>query len=527
MIKKNYEYKWIFEAPEAILACKVLKCKKNLYLVFGGHDKTLYIMDLEMNIIDSIDFDGWVRCIRVNDIDGDGCDEILAGTGDGNFLVIKFDEDNKQMVGIKHYITNGKVLCCATGDITRDGQYELIFGGDNNKLEIFKDFLSKSPKFTQYYESWITACSIGLLKLQNITTPIMGLIIGTKKGLIQLIHIENDDLKIYWHKDLNCKINDIQIADINHNGYNEIIICSDDFQIKIFNSNGDCLDSIYVPNGRPLSLLIEDVDGDNSNEIIAGCANGNLCVYQNIGENSVNFELKWSAKAKSSIQDISCIRKDAESIKQVVFGGYDKTIRNIVDFEWGSGKKIDIPKKISLPEVKKSYEKNLEYMPTNLDEFIEKLVRENIYIDGENLTKDLEKLGYPKDLIKKKVNNLIENNQLVLRTKNLDIWHYIKKLDELKIKQNTKQSETKVIENKTEDQQELKNENPKLLKDLIIEILKQKGNISTKTELINLVSQKGFPKKKIESQIDSLSEKNIVFYSHSTPRGWSLKSDDV
>ena len=86
-LKKRFNVKWIFEAPEAVLTCSILKCGDKQYYVFGGHDRTLYLMDDEMQVLDSVSFDGWCRCTFPIDITSDGCDEILVGAGDGNFLV--------------------------------------------------------------------------------------------------------------------------------------------------------------------------------------------------------------------------------------------------------------------------------------------------------------------------------------------------------------------------------------------------------------------------------------------------------
>ena len=56
-------------------------------------------MDKDMNILDDITFDGWCRCSFSIDLNGDGQDEVLVGSGDGSFLAVKLDKANK--LGIK------------------------------------------------------------------------------------------------------------------------------------------------------------------------------------------------------------------------------------------------------------------------------------------------------------------------------------------------------------------------------------------------------------------------------------------
>jgi len=543
MIKKSYEFKWQFEAPEAILACSILNCNEKSYLVFGGHDKNLYLMNHNRKIVDSIEFDGWVRCIDTKDIDGDGCDEILSGTGDGNFLVLKVDHKDEKLFGLKHYITKGKILCCAAEDITRNGQYELIFGGDNNKLVIFKNFSSENPQFIQHYESWVTACDIGLLRISVFEKPIMGLLIGTKNGLLQLLHIEDENLRIFWHDYIGSKINDIKIGDVNNNGFNEIIICSDDSKIRIYNSEGDLASSIIIPETRPLSLLVNDIDGDNANEIVAGCADGNLCVYQNNELDSLKFNLKWSAKVKSSIQDISSIAISKESIRQIIFGGYDRTIRNIVDYEWGKKKKIDIPNKITLPEVKIINQKKTKPIPTNLEDYIKKLLNTQKYLNINNLIENLNRIGYSLKNINEKINKLQKKNKLITKKEKLDVWYYINEKEELEQKKLVHSEKPVLTEKgnqkerfyeegqkrKSEEELVVKGENKEELKlspkELILKTLEQKDNISSKSDLIELISQKGFSKDIIRGEIDNLNDQNIITYSRSKPQGWILVSD--
>ncbi|TFG19600.1 MAG: hypothetical protein EU529_16130 [Promethearchaeota archaeon] len=90
MLKKLYHQNWIFKCPDAIMTGSILKGNEDTFLIFGGHDKTLHFMDNELVIQDDVAFDGWCRCTYPIDLDGDGCDEILVGTGAFIFLSFNF-----------------------------------------------------------------------------------------------------------------------------------------------------------------------------------------------------------------------------------------------------------------------------------------------------------------------------------------------------------------------------------------------------------------------------------------------------
>ncbi|GAH56407.1 unnamed protein product, partial [marine sediment metagenome] len=108
-----------------------------------------------------------------------------------------------------------------------------------------------------------------------------------------------------------------------------------------------------------LSLLIEDIDGDNAKEIVAGCADGSLKVFHNPSLNSQDFELKWKTKVATSIKDVCYCTVKEQNLKQIVFGGYDRKIRNVTDFEWGQKQSLDIPQKIRIPEIQTSKREDL------------------------------------------------------------------------------------------------------------------------------------------------------------------------
>ena len=549
MIRKRYRLNWMFECPEAVLTCCILKCHNNNYLVFGGHDKTLYLMDEKMNIVDDRSFDGWCRCSYAIDLDGDGCDEILVGAGDGTFMVLKLNIEKQKLVGVMRYRSTGKVNCCIAGDFTRNGKADLIFGGEDKTLKIFDSINYKEPKFVFYYDSWVTACTLGYLQLPDNKIPIYGLLVSTKNGSVQLIQIQEGNPDIIWQKDFHSQINDIQVGDVTNDGFNEIILSTDDSNIKVLNSEGELLKEIPIEEGRPLSLLIEDIDGDNAKEIIAGCADGSLKVFHNPSLNSKDIELKWKTKVSTSIQDICYLMGTEQDVKHIVFGGYDRSLRNLTDFEWGQKPILEIPQQIQIPEVQISEEKKIEEevkiekVPTNIREYIFKILKDIGFL--QDLIKELMKLGYTRSEILEEFEIMRTQKMITYEKITYPVWSLPgeekpEKAEEVVIPAEEPKVFVKpmVIEEVTKSDKErlvdaldiyseeavptAKLSSDASLNNVIMDYLNQNKVVSTKNKFVEDIVQKGFDKDDVDKEIDSMKEQGIITYSRGKPSGWSL-----
>ena len=554
MLRKRYQLNWMFECPDAVLTCSVMKCKDETFLVFGGHDKTLYLMDKEMNILDERVFDGWCRCTYPIDLDGDGCDEILVGAGDGNFMIMKLNIEKKKLAGLMRYRSPKKINCCIAGDITQDGNIEIIFGGEDKTLKIFDNINAREPKHILYYDSWVTAIALGFLKIPDNDLPIHGLLVGTKNGIIQLVQFIEGVPDIIWQKNFNTQINQIKVGDVTNDGLNEIILGTDDSFIKILDTEGEIIKEIDNEEGRPVSLMIEDIDGDNAKEIVAGCADGSLKIFHNQTLNSQEFELKWKTKVASSIKHVCFISGNGQKIKQIIFGGYDRTIRNVTDFEWGQKETLEIPQEIQTPEIPISKKEDLieqiaqiKEVPTNIREYIFNSLQEKGFL--KNLMEELTELGYSENEILDEFALLKTQKSVTYEKVSYPVWSLpeediqkeMPKEIEAEIKVETQPKpkvQPLVIEKpvepvkekllaafESEPKEPVSTEKVSIsgsLEEVIVAYLKEQEVVATKAQFVKDIKAKGFSETQIEKEIAILKEQGKIEYSRSAPKGWKV-----
>jgi WD40 repeat protein len=392
----------------------------------------------------------------------------------------------------------------------------------------------------------VTTCSLGYLKLPDKKLPIYGLVVGTKSGIVQLIQFKDGVPDIVWNRDFHSQVNALKIGDVTNDGFNEIVLSTDDSTIKILTAEGELLKEIESEEGRPLSLIIEDIDGDNAKEIIAGYSDGTLKVFHNPNLDSHEFELKWKTKVQTSIKDV-CYQVGQDQ-KHIIFGGYDRTIRNVTDFEWGQKPQLNIPDKLRIADLDVEVDEvqiedfgTIEEVPTNIREHIFKIMTEKGQI--KSLAKDLKDLRYTQEEILDELDIMITQKSVIYEKIEYPAWSQpeeekgiveVETLEEepksalkhIVIEETVKSDKEKLHAALTSDETEKQKEEKAVVSDSLDEIvigyLKEKKLVATKAQFIDDIVTKGFKANQVEKTLNSLKDQGKIHYSRAKPKGWSL-----
>jgi hypothetical protein len=251
----------------------------------------------------------------------------------------------------------------------------------------------------------------------------------------------------------------------------------------------------------------------------------------------LDFELKWKAKIRSSIKDICSFVEKEKDIRHIIFGGYDRTIRNIYDYEWGQKPILEVPhyieSKIQVIEMPDKSTKELEVAPINLREHIIKTFeKRSVFSSLDFLIKELLEIGYSRDQVEEELEHMKSENLIHQRKTERLVWSFITEeiIEEQSLTKQPEIIEDVVVLKKTESivKSERVEETPAetTLKDIIIEFLKEKGLITSKPNFVNRIVEKGFAKGDVEKEIDRLKTQGMIQYSRSAPRGWSISTGE-
>jgi hypothetical protein len=277
--------------------------------------------------------------------------------------------------------------------------------------------------------------------------------------------------------------------------------------------------------------------------------------------NSLDIELKWKTSAANSIKIVSPIINQEDGKIDILFGGYDRSIRCISDLECGEIPQLDVPNKMVIPEPQPTTdepkpEKSIvfETVPTNIREYIFKYLIDNRIIEG--IGAELEKRGYLTDSVVEEFQRMISEKADSHEKITYSVWELPE--DQIgeggTISAPTKPTKTPskkskkikpvVIEQELPTQRggnlidalkpvpgKLKEIEPKSvagtaaevnIKTIIITHLEKFKLVPTKNELIENIVILGYDRNMVEQQIEKLRMEGVLVYSRSEPKGWSL-----
>ncbi|HVU66105.1 MAG TPA: FG-GAP-like repeat-containing protein [Ktedonobacteraceae bacterium] len=178
-----------------------------------------------------------VQILCTSDINGDGVDEILAGSVDNGVYVYTRDGNHLWM-----YQTGDRVKAISVCDLDNDGQVEILVGSEDRCL-----------------------------------------------------YVLDNQGHLRWRYYTQHRVLSLDVCDVDGDGEMEIFAGSGNGQLYILNGSGDVLWR-YEANDRIRSVFVDDIDEDGNVEILLGTEDRlYMLQYINQKQLSAAIEQRWQA----------------------------------------------------------------------------------------------------------------------------------------------------------------------------------------------------------------------------------------
>ena len=301
---------WSYEASGSVSGPAVfdLYADNRTEILFGSKDGMVYALDSNGSRIWSYQTNGSIEStpIAVN-VDRTPQLEVLVASDDKNLYILSASGEKIST----HIMADPSLSTICAADINMDGIPDLFMGASNNKLDAVV-----SPENRRL--SFDTGGSVSVPVYDEIGADgLPRVIIVSGEGKVYSLNYEEhmqipggsenqlvkySSLNQDWEYNLSGEATSSPaIADLNGDGFPEVIVGSSGKVLYILNVSGDVLEKHSV-NGKILaSPVTADLNGDARPEIIFGSSDGILHVL-----NASGFR-KWSYETKSVIDQPAAV----------------------------------------------------------------------------------------------------------------------------------------------------------------------------------------------------------------------------
>ena len=529
MITKHFSQLCRHNLNAVIRSVAVGRVKNEPYIAVGCIDCNLYIFDKNCHLIQTVTFGNWVRCCAMGDIDGDGDAEILAGSGDKTVKILKFIGGAFQelrSLDFPHIVN-----ACAIADVRGNGIPE-IFVGTWGSIVYALDARRYDILWQKEFQGWINFIVPGDVTWSGRTD----LLLGTRDGLFYVV--EGADGHIIWEYKFPKEINSAAIADVDNSGTPSILVGGNSEFLTIFNSQGNILREIPMQN-RVISMAVGDVDGDHANEIVLGCGDNTLRVLENSTRSVDGITLKWRGIFENTIRSIQICDLFEKGVNNIVFGGYNKILQAVEDFQWGQKSMVEIvPVPRAIPPVQEVAPQPQLFVLDKIiriEDLLANSAQELVNLQGPRLVTSSKSEDHSASVedFPQAISSPYELLDHVITPQDVEAAENAGRIPRLPSKlipipPITPITPVAVETGKITPPPEIAEVIPATSTsttqycEQVVDHLRKVGVISSKAKLVEVIKSIGIPEEAIQDTITKLQEDQRLTYSRKTPRGYIL-----
>lgn len=277
----------------------------------------------------------------VGDIDGDGDMEIVIGSNGVRVYAVHHDgtevingDSNPTTTGVFKQLSAGPNFCTpALADIDNDGLPEIIFNSGNGRIYAWNHDGSDVPGFPVVTNAYFSGSpAVGYLDGAGDTE--MDIVCVGANDSIYVI-LPNGARRTGWPKwnraSGTSKSPSPAIADMNNDGYNDIVFQSTNGYLFVYNRNGTTIPVLSAIKYTPLtsgvaecSPIVADLNGDGRNDVLLGDEAGVLTAISGMdGTVLPGFPIQMGGEVRGTpaVGDI-----DRDGMTEIVLANWDKNV---------------------------------------------------------------------------------------------------------------------------------------------------------------------------------------------------------
>lgn len=268
------------------------------------------------DLMRSFDSTAIMMHMHVGDLDGDSYYEIAGGSEGRVFLFRSYGER------VWHYPAKGdgllprQVYGIDMADMNGDSYLDVIAGSDrlyyiNHKGSLIADLIMEPGvhELKRGFKHVMATKLTGSSYPDTLTVTLTDKLVA---GKVEESPTSNEIIfSIAWTLDLGCKINNIELVNVDEDDFREVLVACSDNRVYAVDNNGWTVWD-YPVDGEPTDMYLADIDGDDVDDLIVATDTGSVYLLDTQG----NF--KWRHRTGNPLVAVAAGDADADEKYEII-----------------------------------------------------------------------------------------------------------------------------------------------------------------------------------------------------------------
>jgi len=276
-------------------------------VVAGSYDKHVYAFTSDGRMLWRYQAGAAIYAVDAGDLDGDGRAEVVAGADDNHVHVLRSDGEP-----LWRYRTGSRVISVLVADLDGDGVGEVLAAPWEGGLYLLDAEGELRWQFSSDEALSVVQCAAldddGQLEI----------VAGSEGGDVYVLSPEG---RVRWRYRTGGYVRELRAYDLDSDGRKEIVIGSADGWVYVLSDEG-LLEWRYQLDGPVIAIHVGDIEGDGEGDIIAGTGHDARRVYLLSGRG----EVRWSYEAENGVWAAQGIDLDDDGLLEIVAGADDGSV---------------------------------------------------------------------------------------------------------------------------------------------------------------------------------------------------------